>query len=376
MSGNRAAKREFNPISLSFLDVMSCGFGAVVLIFLILDHSTSVQTQASDPELMAEINLLNDEINDGEANLVRIRNTISDVDYDMVEAQGLARSIQQEIDDFLEELAQLENTTLARQESVEKLKSDIQSLEEELERLRAAQDSYSGNFVRPFVGDGNRQYLTGLILGGSRILVLVDTSASMLDNTIVNILRRRNMSDDTKINSAKWIGVRKVVDWLTTQLPPPSQYQIYTFNEDVQPLIPGTMGQWLEVADETQINQIVENLDETIPVNGTNLEKVFQAVAAMDPLPDNIYIITDGLPTLGTREGGFFSRQDSTGNRNTVSGREREALFNSALEQLPGGIPVNVVLAPLEGDPMAASLYWKLAVATGGSFLNPSKDWP
>jgi len=376
MSGNRAAKREFNPISLSFLDVMSCGFGAVVLIFLILDHSTSVQTQASDPELMAEINLLNDEINDGEANLVRIRNTISDVDYDMVEAQGLARSIQQEIDDFLEELAQLENTTLARQESVEKLKSDIQSLEEELERLRAAQDSYSGNFVRPFVGDGNRQYLTGLILGGSRILVLVDTSASMLDNTIVNILRRRNMSDDTKINSAKWVGVRKVVDWLTTQLPPPSQYQIYTFNEDVQPLIPGTMGQWLEVADETQINQIVENLDETIPVNGTNLGKVFQAVAAMDPLPDNIYIITDGLPTLGTREGGFFSRQDSTGNRNTVSGREREALFNSALEQLPGGIPVNVVLAPLEGDPMAASLYWKLAVATGGSFLNPSKDWP
>jgi len=376
MSGNRAAKREFNPISLSFLDVMSCGFGAVVLIFLILDHSTSVQTQASDPELMAEINLLNDEINDGEANLVRIRNTISDVDYDMVEAQGLARSIQQEIDDFLEELAQLENTTLARQESVEKLKSDIQSLEEELERLRAAQDSYSGNFVRPFVGDGNRQYLTGLILGGNRILVLVDTSASMLDNTIVNILRRRNMSDDTKINSAKWVGVRKVVDWLTTQLPPPSQYQIYTFNEDVQPLIPGTMGQWLEVADETQINQIVENLDETIPVNGTNLEKVFQAVAAMDPLPDNIYIITDGLPTLGTREGGFFSRQDSTGNRNTVSGREREALFNSALEQLPGGIPVNVVLAPLEGDPMAASLYWKLAVATGGSFLNPSKDWP
>ena len=101
MSGNRAAKREFNPISLSFLDVMSCGFGAVVLIFLILDHSTSVQTQASDPELMAEINLLNDEINDGEANLVRIRNTISDVDYDMVEAQGLARSIQQEIDDEL-----------------------------------------------------------------------------------------------------------------------------------------------------------------------------------------------------------------------------------------------------------------------------------
>ncbi|MBT5485517.1 MAG: VWA domain-containing protein [Gammaproteobacteria bacterium] len=375
MAESKAAKREFNPISLSFLDVMSCGFGAVVLIFLILDHSSSTQNAVTNPELAAEINLLNDEITDGEANLVRVRNTISDVDFQMVEAQGLARSIQDEITTFLEELAQLENTTLARRESVEKLKSDIQALEQELERLRASSDSFSGNFIRPYVGDGNRQYLTGLILGGSRILILVDTSASMLDNTIVNIIRRRNMSDDAKLNSEKWVAVRKVVDWLTTQLPPPSQYQILAFNEDVQPLIPGTEGNWLEVADEAQLSETVSRLNQLIPVNGTNLENVFQAVAMMNPLPDNIYLITDGLPTLGTREGGLFNRSAES-NKNTISGREREELFNVALERLPAGIPVNVVLAPLEGDPMAASLYWKLAVSTGGSFLSPSRDWP
>lgn len=375
MSESRAAKREFNPISLAFLDVMSCGFGAVVLIFLILDHSTSIQNNVTNPELVAEISLLNEEINEGEANLVRIRNTISDVDYQMVEAQGLARSIQQEIEDFLEELAQLENTTLAREESVEKLKADIENLEEELERLRAAQDSFSGNFVRPFVGDGNRQYLTGLILGGSRILVLVDTSASMLDNTIVNIIRRRNMSDHRKISSDKWVGVRNIVDWLTTQLPPPSQYQLYTFNEEVEALIPGTEGSWLEVADDVQLNDAVDRLDKLIPENGTNLENVFQSVAAMNPLPDNIYLITDGLPTLGSHQGGFFNRNNNS-NANTVTGREREELFKNALTQLPSGIPVNVILAPLEGDPMAASLYWKLAVSTGGSYLSPSKDWP
>jgi hypothetical protein len=376
MAKSKAAKREFNPISLAFLDVMSCGFGAVVLIFLILDHSTSVRNDTTNPELTAEINLLNDEINDGEENLVRIRNTISDVDFQMVEAQGLARSIQQEIENFLEELAQLENTTIASEESVEKLKSDILQLEEELERLRAAQDSLTGNFIRPYVGDGNRQYLTGLILGGSRILVLVDVSASMLDNTIVNIIRRRNMSDDTKISSDKWVGVRSIVDWLTTQLPPPSQYQIYTFNDEVKPLIPGTEGNWLEVADEAQLSDAVERLNSTIPVNGTNLENVFKAVASMSPLPDNIYLITDGLPTIGTREGGFFNRRENNSNANTVSGREREELFKGALGELPGGIPVNVVLAPLEGDPLAASLYWKLAVSTGGSYLSPSRDWP
>ena len=376
MAESKASKREFNPISLSFLDVMSCGFGAVVLIFLILDHSISVNSQTTSPELSAEINLLNEEINDGEENLVRIRNTISDVDLQMVQAQGLARSIQEEIDSFLEELAQLENTTLAREDSVEQLKADIQSLEEELERLRAADSTFSGDFIRPYVGNGNRQYLTGLILGGSRILVLVDKSASMLDNTIVNILRRRNMSEEARLNSEKWVGVRTIVDWLTTQLPPPSQYQLYTFNDDVYPLVPGTLGQWLEVADEAQLSGAIETLGKTLPERGTNLDPVFEAVAAMSPPPDNIYIITDGLPTMGSREGGFFTRRDSDGNRNTVSGREREELFKNAIQKLPSGIPVNVIMAPLEGDPMAASLYWKLTVATGGSFLSPSRDWP
>jgi len=376
MAESKASKREFNPISLSFLDVMSCGFGAVVLIFLILDHSISVNSQTTSPELSAEINLLNEEINDGEENLVRIRNTISDVDLQMVQAQGLARSIQEEIDSFLEELAQLENTTLAREDSVEQLKADIQSLEEELERLRAADSTFSGNFIRPYVGNGNRQYLTGLILGGSRILVLVDKSASMLDNTIVNILRRRNMSEEARLNSEKWVGVRTIVDWLTTQLPPPSQYQLYTFNDDVYPLVPGTLGQWLEVADEAQLSGAIETLGKTLPERGTNLDPVFEAVAAMSPPPANIYIITDGLPTMGSREGGFFTRRDSDGNRNTVSGREREELFKNAIQKLPSGIPVNVIMAPLEGDPMAASLYWKLTVATGGSFLSPSRDWP
>ena len=33
-------------------------------------------------------------------------------------------------------------------------------------------------------------------------------------------------------------------------------------------------------------------------------------------------------------------------------------------------------LFPIEGDPMAASAFWKLALATRGSFMSPAKDWP
>ena len=186
MARNRESKRGFDPISLSFLDVISCGFGAVVLIFLILDHSISSQADVESPELSAEINLLDEEILEGESGLVRVRNTLSDLDLRMVEAQGLARIIEEEIESIIEQLVQIENESAASDNSVEKLRSDIEALQTELERLRAA-EQFSGSNVRPFVGEGNRQYLTGLILGGNRILVLVDVSASMLDSTIVNV---------------------------------------------------------------------------------------------------------------------------------------------------------------------------------------------
>ena len=59
-----------------------------------------------------------------------------------------------------------------------------------------------------------------------------------------------------------------------------------------------------------------------------------------------------------------------------MSGRDRLRLFDAALDALPRGVPVNTVLFPMEGDPMAAAAFWKLAMATRGSFLTPSSDWP
>ncbi len=224
----------------------------------------------------------------------------------------------------------------------------------------------TGNNIRKYVGEGNRQYLTGMIMGGNRILILVDISGSMLDNTIVNIIRRRNMPEAERITSRKWVQVRRTVDWLTAQLPVPSQYQIYVFNNETRALLPGTEGQWLEVADEPQLTDAIELLSQTVPAEGTNMEKLFSAIGQMSPLPDNIYLITDGLPTLGSRGS----------NQGTISGRDREELFERALRELPEGIPVNVIMAPLEGDPNAAGWYWQLAIQSGGSFMSPSSDWP
>ena len=39
-------------------------------------------------------------------------------------------------------------------------------------------------------------------------------------------------------------------------------------------------------------------------------------------------------------------------------------------------MPVNVILFPMEGDPMASPAFWKLAMASRGSFMTPSSAWP
>lgn len=366
MSNTKSERRKLNPISLAFLDVMFCGFGAVILIFLIIDHSSTVANNQADPSLMAEINLLEEEVREGTLGLVRVRNTLADRSLEVVEAQGLARQIQEQIDTFLQELAALENSSVATVESVEKLRSDIQNLEEELLRLQASAFQQEGNNVRQFLGDGNRQYLSGFFLGGQRILILVDSSASMMDSTLINIIRTRNLPDARKKQAPKWQRTVKTVDWITTQLPITSQYQIWNFSDSYASAIPGTEEMWLEVADRDQINQAVRNIGDLVPSNGTNMEQVFRAVANMNPSPDNVFLITDGLPTLNDR-----SPRDGL-----VTPSKRLDYYQDALEELPRGIPVNVILMPLEGDPSAAAAFWELAQYTRGSFLSPSKDWP
>ncbi|HBX36531.1 MAG TPA: VWA domain-containing protein, partial [Pseudohongiella sp.] len=140
---------------------------------------------------------------EGQENLFQIRNTLDRVSLEVVEAQGLADRIQSDIDDFLAQLAALEGDSMATEESVEALRADIQALEEELLRLQSTAEAERGQSNRQFLGDGDRQYLSGMLLGGNRILILLDTSASMLDETLVNVIRTRNMSDSVKKQTAK-----------------------------------------------------------------------------------------------------------------------------------------------------------------------------
>ena len=55
-------KREFTTFSLSFLDIMSCGFGAVILVYLIMNHSIDEQKVVLNQDLQSEVNLLEEDV--------------------------------------------------------------------------------------------------------------------------------------------------------------------------------------------------------------------------------------------------------------------------------------------------------------------------
>jgi hypothetical protein len=359
-------KREFTTFNLSFLDIMSCGFGAVILVFLIMNHSIEKESTILNQNLLSEVDLLDEDVADGEKDLVRLRNTLSDVDQKMVEAQGMATRINEDKEKFEAQIEARKREGYTENQDIESLKAELLSLEDEVKKLRLSSKENTGSNAREFVGAGNRQYLTGLNLGGKNIAILLDVSASMLAEKLVQIIRLRNMGEAVQRKSEKWTQSLKTVDWLTAQLPVASKYQVITFNTAAKPALPGTEGKWLEVANTAQLTEVSKALRKITPSGGTSLENAFLALHKLSPAPDNIFLITDGLPTQGT----------SPPRGTTITGPERQKLYAQAIRQLPLKVPVNIILEPMEGDPMAVPELWQLAMYTRGSLLSPSRDWP
>ena len=362
------ARRRINVLSLSFLDAMTCGFGAVILFFMIINSSYGRESGRMTSDLQGEVDRLEEEVLEGYQKLVVARNSLREIEQERVVTAGLSRRLIETLEAVRVELATYEQSTTARTEHLNRLKADLRSLEEDVKRLSAVAPSEEtpGDRMRTFVGDGDRQYLTGLKVGGRRVLFLVDASASMLGDTIVNIVRRRNLPDDVKIRADKWQQALATVDWLTTQIPRDANFQIYTFNTQTTSVMPGTDGTWLSGGDRQQLDESVQRLRGVVPQGGTNLYLALQSIQTLQPRPDNILLLCDGLPTQGR----------APSRRATISGSDRVRLFNEAVKELRSAIPINVILFPMEGDPLAPSAYWKLALASGGSFMTPSRNWP
>jgi hypothetical protein len=361
-------KGELNVFSMSFLDAITAGFGCVVLLFMLVSANAVLDQRTVVEDREAEARRWELRVLTGQRNLVQLRESLEEQIQQWTSLLAVRQGLVTQIATTTEQLATLTQDSEARRAAIERLRQELAELNKQSQELVTDQrdESEDATSLRAFQGEGNRQYLTGLRMGGRHVVILVDTSTSMLDRTIVNILRRRNMSVEQQRRAPKWQQAVNTVDWLTTQIEPGTNVQIIGFSDKATWLIPGTEGKWVTFTDGSELDPPLAALRASHPQGPSSLHAAFNAIKTLEPKPDNIYLLTDGLPTMGevmpTRPG--------------VRADERLDIFNRAVRQLPVGVPVNTLLFAMEGDPQAAPAYWMVAIRTGGSMMAPSEDWP
>ncbi len=349
---SRKTHRRNIAFNLAFLDVMSCGFGAAVLLFLIIKHGVT-----QNPSAETEMARLQEDIAQRQTEIVSIETEINALKEQAGEKQVQLASLQEDI------AAAGAETDAVKRATVE-LSGEIEENRKAMSALEATAEQREKDSAIEIAGQASQQFLTGLSVEGRRIVIMVDHSASMLDEKIVNIVRRRTIGGDVALKAPKWARTRRIAQWLVNKLPQSSMVRFISFSERAQTI---PEDRWLRVSDTAQVRDALEKTIDVTPNGGTNLYQAFRGLSTLSPAPDAVYLVTDGLPTMGRRPP----------RKGTVSGEKRLELFNEAVKSMSRvRARINVILLPLEGDPDAAFAFWQLSRTTGGRLLSPSEKWP
>ena len=361
-------RRAFEVFTLSFLDCICCGFGAVVLFYTIVQSQAGAQEILRIDQLTGEVSKLEEEVKEGMRNLVVLRNSLEKTDEDAAAAKARAIRVAEELKKRKEQTSVYDDVSIARREHINKLMADIKSLEEGNKRLQggALDKGPAGDRRSAFRGRGTRLYISALQVKGKRVMILLDTSASMMEDDVVKVIRLRNQPEAARKLAPKWRRATDMVQWLTAQLPDNSQFQVYGFNVKAKAVIGDTQGKWLDSNDPRVINNALNAVRNIVPADGTSLVNALIAIRTINPQPDQIILITDGLPTQGS----------VPPSRKFINVRDREKLFDDAIKTVTRDQRMDIVLLPMKGDLLAAHAYWRLARRTGGSYVIPSRDWP
>jgi len=345
-------RREASVFNLAFLDIMSCGLGAVVLIFLLIKHNTDQATveDSTVTKDTAQLISANDEFN----------NQLKDLAKKMVSEVKSIKNKQITLENLSEELNDLEIYNSGLKQEIEKSKEIIDLNKKE-----------TVNSMIEVTGQGQRNYLVGMNVEGKKIAIILDRSSSMSDELLVNILRRKLRSDQVKAQGDKWKKAVRISQWLISRLPENSDFQFLSYNDKVYNH--SKNGIWNSSRDKDSVTYTMNELNALFPDKGTNLTLIFEKLTDINPRPTDIYIITDGLPTLSNNK--LFKSS-----KKKVSSSDRIKYFHDAVNVIFKSnlkeSKINVILLPMEGDVSAGEKYWDLTNPTDGSLMSPSKDWP
>ncbi len=140
--------RRISIFSLSFLDVMFCGFGAVVLIFVLVSKQTDDEFKVINKEMLPEIRLLDYQVQTGETDLFQLQVLLDELKQRIADSARKLLTTEVDIDRSREEFKDLDLNSFAQLAHLNRLKSDVETREEELKRLRALEEASEGTRIR------------------------------------------------------------------------------------------------------------------------------------------------------------------------------------------------------------------------------------
>ncbi len=351
-------RRKTEGFNIAFLDIMASGLGAIILVLIIVKQDVA----KSSPET----GLLRGDLARLEAQDAELGKSLSALNKDAMGEMRTIAGIQAEIAALKAEVSRKSDMISRRQAELSSVKNTIKN----------APVAKKNDVVENDAG-GEENYVMGLRVEGRRIIFLIDSSASMTDEKLIKIIRRKNTPDAEKKKGPKWQRTKRIVRWLLARTPESSQVAVVAYNRKARVL---GGGGWFDSRNPDDIGRLFSDLDKLVPTGSTNLQLGLQKAVSL--APTDIYLVTDGLPTEGQSRyaslNPFAACSSLLGKSTNISGACRIKLFRQTiLESAPArSVKVNVILLPIEGDPEAAPAYWAWSASTGGLLISPALSWP
>lgn len=206
----RAPVEIFN---LSFLDIISCAFGAVVLLVLLAKNGET-DTQAGPNNLSTLV----DQVLAAQLNVELLKGALSDKQQELAKAQARSASV-------TEQLKALESSVPRAQQTLQQLQDRASSLRNEIRQATAMLNV-------PKSTDKPSAEVGGIPTDADYVVFVIDNSGSM-------------------VGGGKWNQVIAVVNDILINHPQMKGFQIIA--ADGSFLYPGQEGQWL--SDSTTMRQ-------------------------------------------------------------------------------------------------------------------------
>lgn len=199
----KGRRREFEIFSLSFLDVISCGFGAVVLLVLVsnFQHTPEPVDTSAAENLLSQVLAAESRIEQLEADVEEAEQVVDQKDRAIAVAQGRKQRVEEGLGDAAEEMARLEKSA---------------------EGLALVEESLKRAAIKPKTTQKRDDEVGGIPVDSDYVVFVVDTSGSM-----------KNI----------WNRVTSEIDKVLSIHPRVKGFQI--LNDNGRPMISGYAGRFI-----------------------------------------------------------------------------------------------------------------------------------